>query len=464
MSEQPFDKLRAGYYKPYGEVRWSSGAGMPTDKQFTSQTRLTEGYVGTLYDYVARAYDPVLGRFISADTIVPGAGNSQAFNRYMYVRGNPLGMVDPSGHAEQSPDGGGNNCQSQAFGCGNFVQDFFGGFVDQAARNIVATVTPVIVTSLAAWPDQIRTSYGAVTRLWAVASTEGIGAATSEYGDMVSGAAYSLIAPYVDPVRAGHGGETVGRVAAQLLTAKVMSKLLGGGCSFADDTEIATEQGPLTISDVVTGTRVLAWDETASTTGFYPVTQVWVHWDPVLVVLMIDGETITTTPEHPFYTPMHGWLPAGMLWVGVGLRRADGAAGLLEATRTVTRTEKLWDLTVGSRHSFFVGKQRWLVHNCGGSETDIVYRSGAPSPSNLRPRPKDNGLMSGRDSLSNPWPTKPGDRPVFAPGDDWFALNVQKLPSGSVLPDGIPPGHVSIADVGVDVLKNAIIERGKFPR
>ena len=73
-------------YKPYGEVRWSSGAGMPTDKQFTSQIRLTEGYVGTLYDYVARAYDPVLGRFISADTIVPGAGNPQALNRYAYVR------------------------------------------------------------------------------------------------------------------------------------------------------------------------------------------------------------------------------------------------------------------------------------------------------------------------------------------------------------------------------------------
>ncbi len=49
-----------------GEVRWTSGAGMPTDKQFTGQTRLTEGYVGTLYDYVARAYDPVLGRFIGA--------------------------------------------------------------------------------------------------------------------------------------------------------------------------------------------------------------------------------------------------------------------------------------------------------------------------------------------------------------------------------------------------------------
>ena len=92
-------------YKPYGEVRWSSGAGMPTDKQFTSQIRLTEGYVGTLYDYVARAYDPVLGRFISADTIVPGAGNSQALNRYAYTLNSPLRNRDPSGHRSCNDDG-----------------------------------------------------------------------------------------------------------------------------------------------------------------------------------------------------------------------------------------------------------------------------------------------------------------------------------------------------------------------
>ncbi|WP_236075439.1 RHS repeat-associated core domain-containing protein, partial [Mariprofundus sp. EBB-1] len=46
----------------------------------------------------ARLYDPVLGRFISADTVVPDAGNMQAFNRYSYVDNNPLKYTDPSGH------------------------------------------------------------------------------------------------------------------------------------------------------------------------------------------------------------------------------------------------------------------------------------------------------------------------------------------------------------------------------
>jgi hypothetical protein len=39
-----------------------------------------------------------LGRFVSADTIVPGAANPQSLNRYAYVYNNPLRFSDPTGH------------------------------------------------------------------------------------------------------------------------------------------------------------------------------------------------------------------------------------------------------------------------------------------------------------------------------------------------------------------------------
>jgi hypothetical protein len=48
--------------------------------------------------YRARFYHPALGRFISADTIVPEPGQPQDFNRYSYVQNNPLRYIDPSGH------------------------------------------------------------------------------------------------------------------------------------------------------------------------------------------------------------------------------------------------------------------------------------------------------------------------------------------------------------------------------
>ena len=56
-----------------------------------------------LYDYVARRYDPVLGRFIQPDAIVPNPGDPQSLNRYSYAANNPLRYTDPSGHSPQYP-------------------------------------------------------------------------------------------------------------------------------------------------------------------------------------------------------------------------------------------------------------------------------------------------------------------------------------------------------------------------
>jgi RHS repeat-associated protein len=51
-----------------------------------------------LYNYDARLYDPVVGRFISPDSIVPRRFDSQAYDRYAYTLNNPLKYTDPSGH------------------------------------------------------------------------------------------------------------------------------------------------------------------------------------------------------------------------------------------------------------------------------------------------------------------------------------------------------------------------------
>ncbi len=51
--------------------------------------------------YNARFYDPKIGRFIQADSIVPNAGNPQDLNRYSYVDNNPIRFTDPSGHKKK---------------------------------------------------------------------------------------------------------------------------------------------------------------------------------------------------------------------------------------------------------------------------------------------------------------------------------------------------------------------------
>ena len=68
---------------------------MPTEHQFTGQKN--DGGIG-LYYYGARYYDPVAGRFISADVIVQAPGRPQNLNRYSYAVNNPLRYVDPTGN------------------------------------------------------------------------------------------------------------------------------------------------------------------------------------------------------------------------------------------------------------------------------------------------------------------------------------------------------------------------------
>jgi len=93
----------------------------------------------------------------------------------------------------------------------------------------------------------------------------------------------------------------------------------------------------------------------------------------------------------------------------------------------------------------------------------LIFREGTPNPSNLKPRPKDQGNLSFRDSLSNPFPLAPGHRPVLRPGQPFLGVNTSKLPPGCVIPDNVPPGHVSVRNVPVEVLQETIEVRGKFP-
>jgi RHS repeat-associated protein len=84
-------------YQPFGQERWSGGVAV-TDFGFTGQ-RVEAGF-GWL-DYKAHYYDPGVGRFASADTLVPDYANPQALNHYAYVYNNPLRFMDPSGHANE---------------------------------------------------------------------------------------------------------------------------------------------------------------------------------------------------------------------------------------------------------------------------------------------------------------------------------------------------------------------------
>ncbi len=79
-------------YHPWGTTRYAQGTS-PTDYGYTGQMK-----EGDIYFYNARWYDPQLGRFMQADTIVPTVQGTQGFDRYAYVNNSPMKYTDPSGY------------------------------------------------------------------------------------------------------------------------------------------------------------------------------------------------------------------------------------------------------------------------------------------------------------------------------------------------------------------------------
>ncbi len=81
--------LSSTEYSPWGQARGGSGT-KPTALDYTGQHRDGTGliYLGSRY------YDPVLGRFLSPDSVVDGV------NPYSYLHNNPLNGTDPTGHCD----------------------------------------------------------------------------------------------------------------------------------------------------------------------------------------------------------------------------------------------------------------------------------------------------------------------------------------------------------------------------
>ncbi len=87
-------------YLPFGAARTIPNSPiLGTDFTYTGQRKLDDG-MGGIMDYKARFYSPALMRFLQPDTIIPDQTNPQSWNRFSYVRNNPILFNDPSGHKE----------------------------------------------------------------------------------------------------------------------------------------------------------------------------------------------------------------------------------------------------------------------------------------------------------------------------------------------------------------------------
>jgi RHS repeat-associated protein len=339
-------------YKAWGEVRYASG-NTATKYAYTGQYSYTSEF-GLLF-YNARWYDPTLGRFNQPDTIIPGQSQGvQAWDRFAYSNNNPVKYVDPSGHCI---DG------ISTIVCIAVAGALIGGIVDAAIQyhntgNIdwgeVGTAalagSAIAVTAAVAAPALIGMAGEALM---------GAGAATGSA---------SVFSAGVTTYEAGSA------LATTLFGASAAANQLATQCSFNSDTYVETKDGEKLIGEIQIGDYVLAWNESDNTINYYPIKAVLVHEDKTLTELILNGEWIETTPEHPFYTEESGWLPADELKLGMHIRQADGDYELVWLKWNIHKTQHMYNLTVDTAHTFFVGRGKWLVHNDCEKEIKIANR------------------------------------------------------------------------------------------
>jgi hypothetical protein len=149
-----------------------------------------------------------------------------------------------------------------------------------------------------------------------------------------------------------------------------LAECLGVGC-FAAGTPVRTPDGDKAIEDVRPGNVVLARaeDDPAAPVQARVVEDVFRRQVPVLG-LVIGGQTLRLTAEHPFHTLTRGWTRAGDLRAGDWVLGEKGEWLPIGKVEPAGDPVVVYNMCVAGAHTFFVGKERWgfavWVHNAPG--------------------------------------------------------------------------------------------------
>lgn len=146
--------------------------------------------------------------------------------------------------------------------------------------------------------------------------------------------------------------------------------LLGRLCGcFEEGTLVATPDGPRRIEEVEIGDSVLAWNpETGETTT--EIVTALIRPEPKLLWRLeardADGETerFFVTDDHPWFVEGVGWMETRHLAAGQRIETADDRGLTILDIAPTDRIARTYTLTVTGPHTFLVGEDGAVVHNC----------------------------------------------------------------------------------------------------
>ena len=149
---------------------------------------------------------------------------------------------------------------------------------------------------------------------------------------------------------------------------------------FIAGTLVATETGYVTIENIKAGDLVWAHDPETGETALKPVVQTFRNETAEWIHVTVNGETLTCTPEHPFYVPKKGWTSAVDLRAGDILVMLNGEYVVVEQVQheLLESPETTYNFEVEDYHTYYVGENPVLAHNsCRGNAVKKAWKAEA---------------------------------------------------------------------------------------
>lgn len=157
---------------------------------------------------------------------------------------------------------------------------------------------------------------------------------------------------------------------------------------FVAGTIVLTAMGTTDIEDVRAGDYVYAKDEETGEQKYMPVLEIYEREVNETYTVILNGESIETTANHPFYTIDEGWTNAEDLEAGDKVELSDGSCGEVDNVKKNELEEPVtvYNFCVMDYHTYYVGESEVFVHNeCTPSVAEDVAEAAEINPLNGLP-------------------------------------------------------------------------------
>ncbi len=372
-------------YGPYGELL--SGNKL-TDYLYNGQYGVSTDDNG-LYYMRQRYYNSEIKRFINQDILTGEVGHSQSMNRYAYVEGNPINLMDPFGLSPLKILSAVVHTVLGIVGCipgipgiianavdaviylveGDYLNAALSGLcaVSMGVATFVtkATCTGLKVSKTAMVVYQAtnlaRDTIDLVNNISNLADQVNNIATKLATGEKITGSDWANLAG----AAAGTLLSTVSVVSGASDVAGALDDLANVKGCFVEGTEVETISGKKDIEDIEEGDYVLAEDPKTGEQDYKRVLSTYIYEKIALVHVFVGDEEIVATEEHPFYVEGEGFVPANELKEGYILRTSDDSEISIDQIEIEYLTEpvKVYNLRVEGFHTYFVSEKSVLVHN-----------------------------------------------------------------------------------------------------